>query len=62
MEIDFYKIFEEMGIEIPALNKNYNKDNYAQEIYGLNQGLSDISYASSSQIITKQKSCADTLS
>ena len=51
-----------MGIEIPALNKNYNPDNYAQEIYGLNQGLSDISYASSSQIITKQKSCADTLS
>lgn len=55
MKIDFYRIFEELGIDVPDLNENYNPDDYAHDIYGLNHGLSDISYASSSQIIQEQK-------
>lgn len=62
MDFDFEKVFEELGIEIPALNDNYNPDNYAHEIYGLNHRLSDISYASSSQIITEQELNASALS
>ena len=46
-EQDYYKIFEELAIEIKPLPENYNPDSYGRALVRNNKGTIDISYSSS---------------
>lgn len=50
-ERDYYKVFQEFGLEVNPLPENYDPDIYGRSLLPVNLNSQDVSYSSSTDYI-----------